>query len=169
MKKSIQQKIVDEIIEEQKKDPSVIAINIFGSVTLGLERPDSDVDIEIISAKAKKWQLIKKERYGIKIDFEIWPKDKLLERIEKYPFLSYVFLEEKIVYDPEGFMKKIINKLKRYFDKHPEVVEFWEQKYKTMREAKNKGKQPENPLKVYDEAEIKFSAEHKVTRNFFRG
>ncbi|MBD3313465.1 hypothetical protein GF345_03415, partial [Candidatus Woesearchaeota archaeon] len=119
MKRSIQQKIADEIIEEQKKDGSVVAINIFGSVALGLERPDSDVDIEIISSKAEEWQLIKKERYGIKIDLEIWPKDKLLERIEDYPFLSYVFLKEKTVYDPEGFMKGIMDILRKYFDKHP--------------------------------------------------
>ncbi len=55
MKQTIQQKIVKEIIKEQKTKPDVIAINVFGSVAKGEERPDSDVDIEIISTKYKKW------------------------------------------------------------------------------------------------------------------
>lgn len=168
MPESIHQKIVNEIIDEQKKDPSVIVINIFGSLAQGLERLESDVDIEIVSTKAKEWKLIKQEKYGIKIDFEIWPKDKLLERIKKYPFLSYVFLKEKIVYDPGNFMKKINNQLKKYFDQNPKIAEFWEKKYKAMKKAKEEGEQPEDLIKVYDEAEIRFSKKHKVTRDFFR-
>lgn len=164
----IHQKIINEIVEEQKKDPSIIAINIFGSLAQGLERPDSDIDIEVVSTKEKEWRLIKQEKGGIKIDFEMWPKDKLSERIEKYPFLSYLFLKQKTVYDPEDFMKKIMGKLKNYFDEHPEIAEFWEKKLKVMRETKDKGEKPEDPMKVYDEAEIRFSKEHKVTRDFFR-
>ena len=65
-------------------------------------------------------------------------------------------------------MKDLKEKLKGYFDKHPEVVEFWEKKLKIMKENKAKGKDPKDAIKSYDEAEILFSDEHKVTRDFFR-
>ncbi len=169
MKESVHQKIVNEIVEEQKKDTSVIAIALFGSLARGEERSDSDVDIEVISTKAKDWELKQDEkRYGIQIDFQITPKDKLLRNIKEYPYLCYDYLTEKVIYDPEGFMKRIRKELKKYFDKHPEVVDFWEKKLKVMKGNKKKRQDPKDAIKSYDEAEILFSDEHKVTRDFFR-
>ncbi len=164
----IHYKIVDEIVERYKKDKSVIAIALFGSLARKEERPDSDVDVEIISENAKEWKLLKRKKYGIKIDLEICPKKHLIHQMEKYPYLCYSYLSEKVIYDPEGFMEEVKKKLKRYFDKHPDVVKFWEKKYEIMKENKAKGQDPKNATKSYDEAEILFSNEHKVTRDFFR-
>ena len=164
----VHQKIVNEIVEEYKKDKSTLAVTLFGSLARGEERDDSDVDIEIISESAKKWELLKDKRYGIDIDLVIRPKKHLLHQFEKYPYLCYDYLSEKIIYDPKGFMKDLKNKLKGYFDKHPEVVEFWEKKLKIMKENKAKGQDSKDAIKSYDEAEILFSDEHKVTRDFFK-
>jgi hypothetical protein len=98
----------------------------------------------------------------------ICPKEHLLHQFEKYPYLCHDYLSEKIIYDPKGFMKDLKKKLKGYFDKHPGVVEFWENKLKIMKENKAKGQDMKDAIKSYDEAEILFSDEHKVTRDFFR-
>ena len=164
----IHKKIINEIVEEQKKNSKVIAINLFGSVAEGKERSDSDVDIEIIINEGKEWNWIKQNKYGVHIDFVKCSKNHLLHQIEKYPYLCYDYLSEKIIYDPKGFMKDLKEKLKGYFDKHPEVVEFWEKKLKIMKENKAKGQDPKDAIKSYDEAEILFSDEHKITRDFFR-
>ena len=105
-------KIVNEIVEKYKKDKSTIAITLFGSLARGNERPDSDVDIEIISKDAKKWELLKKKKYSIEIDLVICPEKHLLHQIQKYPYLCYDYLNEKIVYDPKNFMKELKKKLK---------------------------------------------------------
>ena len=164
----VHQKIVNEIVEEHKKDKSTLAITLFGSLARGEEREDSDVDIEIISESAKKWELLKDKKYGIDVDLVICPKKHLLHQVKKYPYLCYDYLSEKIIYDPKRFMKDLKKKLKGYFDKHPEVVKFWENKLKIMKENKAKGQDPKDAIKSYDEAEILFSDEHKVTRDFFR-
>ena len=161
-------KIVDEIAEEYKKDKSVIAIALFGSLARKEERSDSDVDIEIISENAKEWELLKKKKYGIEIDLVVCPKKYLFHQVEKYPYLCYSYLGEKVIYDPEGFMKEVKRKLKGYFDKHPDVVKFWEKKYEIMKENKAKGQDPKDAIKSYNEAETLFSDEHKITRDFFR-
>lgn len=166
--KEVHARIVNEIVQEYKKNESTIAINLFGSFARGEERDDSDVDIEIISDSAKKWELLKDRKYGIDIDLVICPKEHLLYQYEKYPYLFYDYLTERIIYDPTGFMKDFITKIKEYFDSHPEVVDFWENKLKIMRENKAMGQDPKDATKSYDEAEILFSKEHKVTRNFFR-
>lgn len=164
----VHQKIVNEIVNKHKKDKSVVAITLFGSLAREEERPDSDIDIEIISESAKKWKLLKKKKYGIEIDLVICPKKHLFHQMKKYPYLCYDYLSEKVIYDPKGFMKEVKRKLKGYFDKHPEVVKFWKKKLKIMRKNKAKGRDPKDAIKSYDEAETLFSNEHKVTRDFFR-
>ena len=167
--RKVHQKIVNEIVKKYKKDKSTLAITLFGSLARGEERKDSDVDIEIISEDAKKWKLKQDdEKYGIKIDLVICPKKHLLYQVEKYPYLCYDYLSEEIIYDTKGFMKDLKEKLKKYFDRHPKIVEFWEKKLKIMKENKAKGQDPKDAIKSYDEAEKLFSEEHKVTRDFFR-
>jgi predicted nucleotidyltransferase len=164
----IHQRIVNEIVDEYKEDESTLAITLFGSLARGEEREDSDVDIEIISTSAKKWKLLKDKKYGLDIDLVICPKTHLLHQVDRYPYLCHDYLSEKIIYDPTGFMVDLKNKLRQYFNKHPEVVEFWKKKLKIMKENKAKKQDPKDAIQSYDEAEILFSDKHEVTRDFFR-
>ena len=164
----IHKKIVNEIIEEQKKNSNVIAINLFGSVAKGKERPDSDVDIEIIVNEGKEWKWFKQNKYGIHIDFIRCSKNHLLYQIEKYPYLCYGYLDEMVIYDPEGFMMEVKKKIESYMNKHPKVVRFWENKLTIMKRNKAKGQDQKEAIKSFNEAEILFSTENKLTRDWFR-
>jgi len=163
---TIQKRIVDEIIEENKQKDNVIAMCVFGSVAINKERSDSDVDIQIIYDDNHEWELFKKEKYDIKIDYEIITKNIIEMLIEKYPYLSYNLLyTNKILYDPKDFMKNIQKKLKEYFDSHPEVKSFWDNENRLMREKKGQSLKPKNFIEVCDEAEIKFSGYNEIRRN----
>ncbi|MAG45667.1 MAG: hypothetical protein CMH63_02770 [Nanoarchaeota archaeon] len=161
------QKIIDEIVKKYKKDRKTIAINLFDSLMEGKERPDSDVDIEIVSNRFRKWVLTKSKKYGIIVEIVKCPKKHLFYQIEKYPYLCYEYLRDKILYDPKGFMKDVKKELKLYFNKNTKIAKFWEDELEIMRKNKAKGKDLKNAKQVYDEAEILFSDEHKVTRDFF--
>ncbi len=171
---SIQKKIINELLEENKQKDNIIAICIFGSVAESKERNNSDVDIQIIYNDDREWELFKKEKYNIKIDYEIVTTKIIEMLVEKYPYLSYGLLYlHKILYDPTGFMIKIQEKLKKYYDIHPEVKDFWKNEYDLMRQAKNSSLKPRNLIDVCDEAELKFSGYNKIRRNilnkeFFR-
>lgn len=168
--RDVHQKIVNEIVEAYRRDESTVAITLFGSLARGEEREDSDVDIEIVSEDAEVWELQQdEERYGIPIDLVICPKEHLLHQFERYPYLCHDYLNEKILYDPRGFMKDFQKKVKRYFDEHPEAAGFWEEKLRVMKENKAKGQDLKNAIESYDEAERVFSDEKRVTRDFFRG
>jgi predicted nucleotidyltransferase len=142
---------------------------LFGSLARGEETEGSDVDIEVVSEDAQEWEFRQTEqRYGIPIDLVICPKDHLLDQVERYPYLCYEYLRERIIYDPDGFMTRIRDRLEPYFDNHPEIVAFWEEKLRIVRENKARGEDAKNAVESYDEAEILFSDEHRVTRDFFR-
>jgi hypothetical protein len=64
-------------------------------------------------------------------------------------------------------MKDVKKELKLYFNKNTKIAKFWEDELEIMRKNKAKGKDLKNAKQVYDEAEILFSDEHKVTRDFF--
>jgi predicted nucleotidyltransferase len=161
--------IINEVVREKAKDPDVVAINIFGSVAAGRERPDSDVDIEIVTASEQEWRMEKEERYGIVVDYDFCSRRWLEDKAARYPFLSYVNTKEKPVFDPLGVMARIQDDLRRYYAEHPEVASYWEDAYALMRKNKQTGTvDPQGGVKAYDEAERLFSEMHSVTRDFWR-
>lgn len=167
----IHQKIIKEELAELKKDPNVVSVLLYGSLARGTANKNSDVDIEIVYNNGK-YKDTHHFRYKIKVDNEYWPKQMLSERIEKYPFLSYPYLEEKILYDPTGFAKNIQTRLKKYFKENPDTLREWKKWTEEYLEFKKKGIRRTNKEKIrsckefYDQMEIKFSNSHKVTRNF---
>ena len=155
--------IVEEIFAEYKDRDDVIGIVNFGSVAVGKERPDSDVDIYIVFDGDVKWELFREERYGIKIDFEVVGKKDFEKYTAKYPYLYY-FAHDKILLDKTGIVKEVFDRLKNYYRKHKDVLEFWQSEYEIMRELKNKGEKERHFSDVCDEAEVKFSDYHAVKR-----
>ena len=160
---SIQQKIVDEIVEEYKNNEHVIGIRVFGSVAIGKERENSDVDITIIFDDDREWKLFKENRHGIAVDFEVVTKNIWEMMLKEYPYLFYIE-NSKIPLDKTGFVEEILNKSKKYFENNPEVYNFWKDNYDLMRELKSRGEKPKNFIAICDEAEIKFSDHHSIQR-----
>lgn len=162
------ERIVREIVQEYKTKPKTIAINLMGSLSRGEGRPNSDVDIEIVTNEEERrfgWEI--KEKYGIKIDFILSSKGQVLYQIENYPFFC-LHRDKKSLYDPTGFMAKIKEREQKYMGNHPEVGQFWEKSNKIMKDRKAKGEKKESLRDIFDEVERLFSKTGKVTRDWFR-
>ncbi|MHA2079243.1 MAG: nucleotidyltransferase domain-containing protein [Candidatus Thorarchaeota archaeon] len=168
MMKTLQEEIAEEVVEELKKDPSVVGIEIAGSLARGDIRPDSDIDFGVISERIETHQFTEEYRRGIKIDMSFEPLGILLQSVETHPFLLYTTLMSRIVDDPKGILRQMHDRLENYFENHPEIVEFWENKLSQLKAAKMKGEEWEGYRSVLDEAEMKFSEEKRITRNFFQ-
>ncbi len=164
----VHQKIIQEILQEYKNDPRILAINIMGSLSRKEERPDSDIDLEIVTGEEeRRFSWDKKEKYGISIDFILSSKGQILYQVKQYPFFL-LHKDKNILYDPTGFMVKIKEKDIVYMKEHPEVKLFWENKLNAMKEKKAKGEQKESLREIFDEAEVLFSKGHNITRDWFR-
>lgn len=162
----VHEKIIEEIVSEYKSES--LAINVMGSVARGNEHENSDLDIEIVTPqKERSFSFEQKKRYSIKIDFVISSRGQIEYQINNYPFFLLQY-DKRIVYDPEGFMKNIKKRDLEYKSANPEVSNFWEVKTENMLKAKRNNLKKEKLHDIYDEAEIRFSKDHKITRDWFQ-
>ncbi|MHA2425154.1 MAG: nucleotidyltransferase domain-containing protein [Candidatus Thorarchaeota archaeon] len=164
---SVQEKVAEEVIAEFKKDPSIVGIELCGSLARGEVRANSDVDFGVISTSAEEHQFVEEYRNGIKVDISITPLSLLLEMVDTHPFLLHDALWVKIVYDPQGVLKQTRTILEIYYEQHPEIVRFWEENLEQYRDAKRTGRNPRGYQSVLDEAEMRFSESKTITRKFF--
>src|SRR3989344_4499417 len=161
--------IVEELLEQYGNDPDVIGIRLLGSMARGEERPDSDVDIEIVLGRGREWAWQKKEKYGIHIDLILSSKEHLLHQFAHYPYLCFIDLDKKILLDRTGFLKGMQEKIAVYMKKHPQAFDFWNMCFREMKEKKSSGQKQKSLIAVFDDAERLFSPAHNVTRDWFRG
>lgn len=162
-------RIVGESVERYRGDNSVIAIALFGSLARGSGHRDSDIDIKIVSKSANKWQLSKEEKDAVRIDIVVAPHDQFLRQIENYPFLCYDYLSVKFLHDPYGIMAKARTGLEAYISSHPEIVAYWESDLEAMRDKKKRGvHRMKDIVWAYDQAELRFSKDHMISRDFLR-
>lgn len=164
----IHHKIVQEFLERFREDLNVIGMRIVGSVGRGEERDDSDVDLEVIRDDRDDWQWEKQEKYGIKVDFVISSKSHLEMQFREHPYLCFIDLDKRIIYDPTGFLERHTRRIKTYMDAHPNVLKFWKEEFKLMREAKTRGEKQKGLIPLFDKAEERFSEKRRVTRTYFR-
>ncbi|MBW3019041.1 nucleotidyltransferase domain-containing protein [Candidatus Woesearchaeota archaeon] len=118
------ERIIKGIVAEKKKDLKVVAILLFGSHARGTATKESDIDIEIIYEGGKYCDVTTKIE-GVKVDFETWPKKQLEKRVEEKPYTCYPYLEEKILYDPQGFARALKMKVDDWFRKNPRALKVW--------------------------------------------
>ena len=57
----VHNKIIKEIVEENKKDSKVVSILLYGSLARGVANKNSDVDIEIVYEGVNIKTLVKKD------------------------------------------------------------------------------------------------------------
>ena len=136
--------IVKNLIKKYRSQRNVIGIYIFGSLAKGNAHQNSDVDIEIIFKKGKKpYELKKKVIDKIQVDLSCYDQNQFIKDFSKYPYLQYAALNYKILYDPEGIIKKQLKEIKKYFKENPKLTNFWQEKEKNWKLAKKQGKKGE--------------------------
>ena len=146
--------------------PGVVSINFYGSLARGDERANSDIDIELIVEDPSIIKIDIAPKEGIELDIAVVSVGDVLQRVALYPYLNYFRMLEKVLYDPQMLMQRVYGILTPYFLAHPEVVAFWKEKYRVMRENKMAGKDMKDVVRSYNEAELNFSPTHTITRDF---
>jgi predicted nucleotidyltransferase len=163
------QRIIDQLLDQYRKHPNIVAITLFGSLAKGGAHPGSDIDIEVISTAEPGWKLVKNEYDGIAVDLVFVSKAYFENLIQRFPYLCYDYISEKTLYDPDDFFVRAQAELCRYFEAHAEVAEYWQKNLDMMRSKKKAGTQRRADIvEAYDMAELRFSADGRITRDFLR-
>ena len=165
MKKTVQEEVAEEVIEELKQNSDIVGIEIFGSIARNEIKETSDVDIQVTSKSAIKTELVCGKKKGIDYHYFVMPFVAVKRMKEMYLFL---FCPEPsiIVYDPTGILAELYQRANNYYEAHPEALEFWNEKMQQYREAKKLGKPTEDFSKILDQVELRFSQSLAITRTW---
>jgi predicted nucleotidyltransferase len=106
------EEIINQVVEEYKKKPHVIAILLYGSHALGIAKPDSDIDIYVVTnrrvAQRSKKTTIKGVEVGIMVHHFAWLVPQIVYRYK--PVLVRNYKESKILHCTDAgvkFIKKL--------------------------------------------------------------
>lgn len=118
------------------------AVYLSGSVALGNERPDSDLDLYAIVPDVKVvnypdgtmetdeegYKAFSAEYEGVSLEIRFLTPAFFVGHLQNKPWRGYkVPLKAEILADPYGFLQSWKDRVSPWFRDHPEAVALWEQ------------------------------------------
>lgn len=167
-KPSLQEEILDEVVAELKRDENLLGILLFGSVASGTQTWKSDIDlIFVYETHDPPSGLVNRWVDGIEVQYFFTTLDALIENQQTVPYLLHMFCNAKIIFDRNGTVAPVIERLKQYFAAHPDVAAEWI-RFKDLHQVEKKGPQCQQTtiLQRWDEMEEKYSGGQR-RRTFF--
>jgi predicted nucleotidyltransferase len=168
-KPSLQEEVLDKVVNQVKADENLLGILLFGSVASGTHNWKSDIDlIYIYETHDPPWGLDNRFVDGIAVQYFFTTLDTLIQNQETVPYLLHMFSEAKILFDRYGSVAPVIDKIRQYFAANPEVEADW-MRIKHQHQVEKKG--PEcaqvTIIQRWNELEDKYSGGVRK-RTFFR-
>lgn len=168
-KPSLQEEVLDKVVNQLKGDENLLGILLFGSVASGTHTWKSDIDlIFIYETHEPPWGLVNRFVDGIAVQYFFTTLDTLIQNQETVPYLLHMFSEAKILFDRHSSVAPIIDKIRRYFAANPEVEADW-MRIKQHHQVEKKGPECAQTtiIQRWDELEDKYSGGIR-RRTFFR-
>ena len=160
--------ILTQLIATAEETPNTLGLLLFGSVATGTQRADSDIDIITVLQTSKPTSGIDNQPIGgikvgnIYLTYEIFDHS-----VQTVPYLLHPVGEAKLLFDREGSIQPLIQKIKAYFADHPEIVAEWNGYYELLKQEKLEyGYEKTTIVDVWNELEKKHSG-GKTRRRFF--
>jgi predicted nucleotidyltransferase len=156
------------LVAEAESDPNTLGFLVFGSVASGTQREDSDIDVITTLRKSKPASgIVNTMRDGIKVGDIFFTYDVLVHSVETVPYLLHPLGEAKLLFDREGTIGPLLDRIRAYFAAHPEIVAEWEEYYRLLREEKAQfGYEKTTIVDVWNELEKRHSG-GRTRRRFF--
>ena len=160
--------IVDRLVAEAERDPNVLGFLIFGSVASGTQRADSDIDVITILQMSRPTSGINNTMMdGIKVGDLFLTFEILVHSVETVPYLLHPLVDAKLLFDREGSVAPLLEKIRAYFADQPGLVEEWQGYYRLLKEEKAQfGYEKTTIVDVWNELEKRYSG-GKIRRRFF--
>jgi len=160
--------IVRQLAAEAESDPNVLGFLLFGSVAAGAQREDSDIDVVTILRAGKPSSGINNRLAdGLKVGNLFFTYDVIAHGVETVPYLLHPLAGARVLFDREGSIEPLVERIRSYFSDHPEIAEEWAGYYRQLKEEKAKyGCEKTTIMDVWNELEKEYSG-GKTRRRFF--
>ena len=137
---SRQRDILPEVLSLVQSHVPDCPVYLSGSVSLGDERTDSDIDLVIVVPNVSRvhvpgseveWEedhfkLATVSVQGVPVHLHI-ASQRLLRDLEEHPWRAYKFLKTEMLHDPNGVVQKTKAKIAPWFENRPDAVRLWQQ------------------------------------------
>lgn len=162
------EEILRELVAVAERDPNTLGFLVFGSVATGTQREDSDIDVVTVLGRSRPASgLDNTMKDGIKVGNIFFTFNVLIHSVETVPYLLHPLVGAKLLFDREGMIKPLLERLGDYFADHPGIVDEWERYYQQLRGEKAQfGYEKTTIIDVWNELEKRYSG-GKTRRRFF--
>ena len=129
--------VLAKLNQQTKNDPNTIGFLVVGSVATRTHTAKSDIDvITILRTKKPSSGINQTIVDDIIIDSLYFTFDILVESVNTVPYLLHTLVNSKILYDRENTIKPLIESVKDYFKKNPEIENVWKIQFETSKKVK---------------------------------
>jgi hypothetical protein len=156
------------LVTEAKGDPNTLGFLVFGSVATGTQQENSDIDvITILQTNRPTSGLTNTAINGIKVGNIFFTYDILVHSVETVPYLLHPLGGAQLLFDRQGMIEPMLQRIRIYFIDHPEIADEWNGYNQLLREEKDQfGYEKTTIVDVWNELEKRHSGE-KTKRRFF--
>lgn len=160
--------ILEKLLADAKSNPNTLGFLVFGSMATGTHRPDSDIDIiTILQANKPDSGITNTPVDGIKVGNLFLTYDILRHSVETVPYLLHPVGGAKILFDREGTIAPLLERIQSYFADHPDIAADWGGYYQQFRAEKAQyGYEKTTIVDVWNELEMRYSG-GKTRRRLF--
>jgi predicted nucleotidyltransferase len=106
-------KLLDSLMAEMKREPSIIGVMLQGSVARGDYHTGSDLDLLVLVADGQGKGLVSEQIDGILVERHYRDEATLRHRFERRPAIAYGLVEGRILYDPQGRLAGLTDHARR--------------------------------------------------------
>lgn len=160
--------IVTQLLAEAEGDPNTVGFLLFGSVATGTHRQDSDIDVLTVLRTSRPSSGIENtSRDGIEVGNLYFTYEVLVASVESVPYLVHPLAKAKILFDREGLVTPMLERIRAYFAEHSAIADEWREYYKLLAEEKAEfGHERTTIVDVWNELEKRYSG-GRTKRPFF--
>jgi predicted nucleotidyltransferase len=129
--------ILDQLVADARNDPKVEGFLVFGSVATGTQRADSDIDvISVYRSNKPSSGIMNRDHDGIKVGEIFFTYAVLVTSVETVPYLLHPLGQAKLLFDREGKIGPLLDRIRKYFLENQIFVDQWDEYYSLLREEK---------------------------------
>ncbi len=160
--------ILRQITRDAERDPNIVGLLVFGSVAKGTHTQESDIDIITVFLEHQPTSgMVNRYVGGIKVGNVFFTREIIEHAARTVPYLLHPFVDARLLFDREGTLRPMFDKIREFFGDHPEIVDEWNGHYERFKSEKAQfGREKTNIIDVWNELERRHSG-GQVKRRFF--
>jgi predicted nucleotidyltransferase len=160
--------ILNQLVTKAENDANVLGFFVFGSVASGTHRENSDIDvITILQANKPESGINNTPVEGIKVGDLYFTYNVLIHSVENVPYLLHPLCDAKLLFDRDGKIGPMQERIQAYYVNHPQTVDDWHKYYELLKKEKAQfGYEKTTIVDVWNELEKRYSG-GKTRRRFF--